>query len=59
VVNYFPAPLVALRTLKSELITGLTETQVEKLNDEEKDWLTNGKRGVIQALLGTDYLALD
>jgi uncharacterized protein with ATP-grasp and redox domains len=59
VVNYFPAPLVALRTLKSELITGLTETQVEKLNHEEKDWLTNGKRGVIQALLGTDYLALD
>ena len=45
---YFPAPLVALRTLKSELVVGLQPTQIETLNHEDPQWLTNGQRGVIQ-----------
>ena len=50
VVCYFPAPLVALRTLKSELVVGLGLEQVEALNQEDSEWLTNGQWGVIQFL---------
>lgn len=45
---YFPAPLVALRTLKSELVAGLQPTQIKTLSAEDPQWLTNGHRGVIQ-----------
>jgi hypothetical protein len=48
---YFPAPVVALRTFKSELLVGLLPGQAEKAANEERDWLVNGKRGVIQARL--------
>jgi uncharacterized protein with ATP-grasp and redox domains len=46
--SYFPAPLVALRTLKSNVAAGLHAEQVETLNQTDPDWLTNGKWGVIQ-----------
>ena len=48
IVCYFPAPFVALRTLKSELAAGLQLDQMEALNQEDPEWLTNGKWGVIQ-----------
>ncbi|MBD2185653.1 damage-control phosphatase ARMT1 family protein [Aerosakkonema funiforme] len=48
IVSYFPAPLVALRTLKSELAAGLQTAQIEMLNHQDPDWLTNGQWGVIQ-----------
>ena len=48
VVAYFPVPLLALRTLKSEIVVNLAEGQVETLNAKDADWLTNGKWGVIQ-----------
>jgi len=51
VVDYFPAPLVALRTLKSELIVGLSPGTSEQLSADEPEWLVNGRRGVIQAWL--------
>lgn len=47
--DYFPAALVALRTLKGELIVGLRPGQAEALAAAERDWLVNGRRGVIQA----------
>lgn len=50
-VSYFPAPLVALRTLKAELIVGLDPGQVERLYEADSDWLVNGQRGVVQARL--------
>jgi hypothetical protein len=49
-----PAPLLALRTLKAELACGLTEEQVTRLNEEEADWLVNGRYGVIQFALPPD-----
>jgi hypothetical protein len=49
--SYFPAPLVALRTLKSELVTGLPEGLGEELAQQDPDWLTNGSRGVVQSRL--------
>lgn len=48
IVCYFPAPLVALRTLKAELAAGLQADQVESLNQKDPQWLTNGQWGVIQ-----------
>lgn len=48
IVCYFPAPFVALRTLKSELASGLQLDQVETLNHQDPQWLTNGQWGVIQ-----------
>ncbi len=47
-VRYFPAPLVALRTLKGELIVGLKPDVAERLAVDDPDWLINGRRGVIQ-----------
>lgn len=48
IVTYFPAPIVALRTLKAELACGLELEQIETLNHEDPQWLTNGQWGVIQ-----------
>ena len=45
---YFPAPIVVLRTLKSEIVVGLQLEQVKKLNQEDPNWLTNGQWGIIQ-----------
>ena len=48
--GYFPATLVALRTLKAELIVGLKQGEAERLQEKDPAWLVNGKRGVIQFL---------
>lgn len=50
-VGYFPAPVVALRTLKGELIVGLQPGQAEAAVAADPAWLVNGRRGVIQAHL--------
>ena len=47
VTAYFPAPFVALRTLKGEIMVGLASGQAEQLAVEDPDWLIDGKRGVI------------
>jgi hypothetical protein len=46
---YFPAPFVALRTLKSELIVGLPPGEAERLAEHDPRWLVNGRRAVVQA----------
>ncbi len=46
--GYFYTPFMSLRTLKSELIIGLTKDRFIRLESQaEKDWLINGKRGMI------------
>lgn len=49
VMRYLNAPVMCLRTLKSDPIVGLpslaTEAELEKVDSQ---WRTNGKRGVIQ-----------
>ncbi len=49
ITTYFPTSLVALRTLKGELIAGLPAGVAERLTQEEPDWMVNGRRGLIQA----------
>jgi uncharacterized protein with ATP-grasp and redox domains len=47
-LDYFPAPVLALRTLKSDPIVGLPDGMAERLDSVDKDWRINGRRGVIQ-----------
>lgn len=47
-LDYFPAPALALRTLKSDPIVGLPEGLYERLDSVDKDWRINGRRGIIQ-----------
>jgi hypothetical protein len=46
VTAYFPAPLLALRTLKSDPIVGLPEGMAARLEREDARWRVNGRRGV-------------
>jgi len=49
--NYFPTSFLSLRTLKAEIILGITqETHKQLLNDDDPKWLINGKRGMITFL---------
>jgi len=48
VLAYLPAPLVALRVLKSEVIVGLRPGQTEKMYQTDTQWLFDGRYGVIQ-----------
>jgi hypothetical protein len=53
VLGYTPSPLLALRTLKSELVIGLTPTQIRMAQQRDPAWLTNGNWGLIQFTEGT------
>jgi len=48
VLNGFPAPVVALRTLKSDPVVGLTPGADTHLDNIDPAWRVNGQRGVIQ-----------
>lgn len=48
----FPAPFVALRTLKGEIMVGLAPGQAAQIAAEDPEWLINGKRGVVQMVCG-------
>ncbi len=50
IAAYFPAPLVAVRTLKAEIVVGLAPGQAEALTAQEPDWRINGRRGLIHFL---------
>lgn len=46
VTAYFPAPLLTLRTLKSDPVAGLQPGQADALNSVDPKWRVNGRRGV-------------
>ncbi len=48
IVTYMPAPLLALRTAKSELMVGISQKQVDEVTKIDENWLINGRWGVIQ-----------
>jgi len=46
VTGYFPAPLLALRTLKSDPIAGLRAGLAAELDARDPHWRVNGQRGI-------------
>jgi uncharacterized protein with ATP-grasp and redox domains len=48
IVSYFPAPILALRTAKSELFCGLNPGETERVSAMEPAWQVNGRWGVAQ-----------
>ncbi|MEA5621266.1 damage-control phosphatase ARMT1 family protein [Cronbergia sp. UHCC 0137] len=48
IVSYLPAPMVALRTLKSEVVAGLNPADIQEKAQLDPNWLTNGQWGIIQ-----------
>ncbi|KAG2454966.1 hypothetical protein HYH02_000792 [Chlamydomonas schloesseri] len=46
--GFKPAPLVALRTCKADVVAGLARGQSEALSAADADWLVNGKWGMVQ-----------
>jgi hypothetical protein len=48
ILAYYPVPLVALRTLKSELVAGLEPGQSQKVSALDSEWMINGRWGLLQ-----------
>eukprot|EP01025_Chloroclados_australasicus_P040166 TRINITY_DN4182_c0_g1_i1.p1 TRINITY_DN4182_c0_g1~~TRINITY_DN4182_c0_g1_i1.p1 ORF type:complete len:412 (-),score=45.11 TRINITY_DN4182_c0_g1_i1:239-1474(-) len=48
IVNYFPCPICALRTLKAELGCGMPQQKLEQAKSVDEKYLVSGKWGVIQ-----------
>jgi uncharacterized protein with ATP-grasp and redox domains len=46
---YGPAPLVCLRTMKSDSLAGIAEERIAALDAADPAWRVNGRRGLIQA----------
>jgi uncharacterized protein with ATP-grasp and redox domains len=55
VLSYFPAPVAALRTVKSEVAIGLTAATMDALAARDPLWRGNGRHAMIQARLGRPY----
>ena len=51
IVRYLPAPALILRTLKSEIVAGLAPGQAGELERRDREWLINGRRGIIQLVV--------
>lgn len=46
--GFNPAPLVALRTVKAEIISELPLTKAEELQKSDPEWMEKGVYGLIQ-----------
>jgi hypothetical protein len=47
-VSYFPGPVAALRTLKSDVITGVDPATISRLGGTGGSWRTDGSHALIQ-----------
>ena len=52
VVNYLPAPCLALRVLKCEVLVGINAEKLNTLNQED-NWMINGDYALIQFVTST------
>jgi hypothetical protein len=52
VTSYFPGPVAVLRTLKSDVVTGLSPDTVAELDATGQPWRTNGRHALIQVRPG-------
>jgi len=50
----FPAPLVALRTLKAEVLVGAAPARVAVVRRRDVDWLVSGRCGLVQVARGAN-----
>ncbi|HYS35263.1 MAG TPA: ARMT1-like domain-containing protein, partial [Pseudonocardiaceae bacterium] len=48
---YFPGPVAALRTLKSDVVVGLDTATLSTLDASGESWRTSGTHGLVQARL--------
>ena len=48
--SYFPAPYVAIRAIKAELIVDLSEDVVRRLHVADPQWMVNGQYGLIRVV---------
>ncbi|MGI5401927.1 damage-control phosphatase ARMT1 family protein [Streptomyces sp. CA-135486] len=46
---YFPGPVAALRTLKSDVIIGLSDQTLTALDASDEEWRTSGTHALVQA----------
>jgi hypothetical protein len=46
--GYFPAPLLMLRTMKSDAVVGLPPGSAQHLDTVDREWRVNARRGLIQ-----------
>lgn len=53
ILCYLPAPLLVLRTLKSEVAAGITTSRLQKVQQADPDWLVSGQWGMIQFVPGS------
>jgi hypothetical protein len=51
--RYFPGPVVALRTLKSEVVVGVPDERVAALDRRRPDWRIAGTHAMVQFVDGT------
>lgn len=49
ILNYAPAPVALLRSLKSELAAGLTRSTIERASRADPEWMTNGRWALVQS----------
>ncbi|WP_204053433.1 ARMT1-like domain-containing protein, partial [Microbispora rosea] len=49
VTGYFPGPVVALRTLKSDALAGVPERTLAELDAPGRPWRTTGTHAMVQA----------
>ncbi|HEY3593140.1 MAG TPA: ARMT1-like domain-containing protein [Polyangiaceae bacterium] len=47
--SYLPAPLVCLRTMKSDGLVGVGDARAAELDRADPKWRINGRRGLVQA----------
>jgi hypothetical protein len=52
VTSYFPGPVAALRTLKSDVVTGIDPAVRTSLDATGQPWRTDGSHGLVQVRLG-------
>ncbi|MEW1912699.1 damage-control phosphatase ARMT1 family protein [Kitasatospora sp. NPDC085895] len=48
VAGHFPSPVAALRTLKSDVVTGLSQATVTRLDTTDPAWRTAGTHALVQ-----------
>jgi hypothetical protein len=47
--SYLAAPVVCLRTMKSDSLVGISQERIAELDRADASWRINGRRGIIQA----------